>query len=79
MDIEHAVADFAASDCIKSLADLETALSSLLVVVAKSDAEVSALLNSLACSVQGLLETVLLSGQPSRNLICSEFWVGNPC
>lgn len=66
MDIEGAVADFAASDSINSITDLETALSNLLVVVAKSDMEVSTLLNTLACGVQGLLEAVLLSGKPQE-------------
>lgn len=63
MDIERAVADFAASDWIGSRNDLETALSDLLVVLVKSDAAVSFLLNTLACSIQGLLEAVLTSGK----------------
>ncbi|KAG8942983.1 hypothetical protein FRC04_003269 [Tulasnella sp. 424] len=62
MDVEQAIADFAASDWILSRTDLETALSELLIVFVKSDADVSFLLNALACSIQGLLEAVLTSG-----------------
>lgn len=61
MDLEHVLAKFRVPNVVESRSELDLALSELLVAIAKSNADVPSILNSLACTVHGLLEAALTS------------------